>query len=88
MKICSLICFYSQLTDAKAINVSSNVFVQGTGAIFLDNVNCRGNETNLDGCPHNGVGIHNCRHSEDAGVICPQGAVGTWFLYAIKNICS
>ena len=80
--------FYSQLADAKAINVSSNVFVHGTGAIFLGNVHCIGNETNLDDCPHNGVGVHNCGHSEDAGVICPQGAVGTRFLYTIKNICS
>ena len=37
---------------------------------------CRGNETNLDDCTHNGVGVHNCDHDEDAGVICSwQGIV-------------
>ena len=68
--------FYSQLADAKAINVSSNVFVHGTGAIFLGNVHCIGNETNLDDCPHNGVGVHNCGHSEDAGVTCGTAQLG------------
>ena len=36
---------------------------------------CRGNETNLGGCPNRGVGNSNCDHNEDAGVICPQGVV-------------
>jgi len=49
-------------------------FSPGNGPIFLDDVACRGNETNLADCPHGGVGIHNCDHSEDAGVICPQGS--------------
>ena len=88
MTICLLICFHSQLADAIAINVGSNIFVRGVGPIFLDDVGCRGYETNLDDCPHNRVGVHYCGHSEDAGVICPQGAVGTWFLYAFKNISS
>lgn len=45
---------------------------QGTGDIFLDNLNCVGNETRLIDCPHNGVGVHNCDHSEDAVVVCQQ----------------
>ena len=64
----------TQTADAVAINVDSNIFGAGIGPIFLDNVGCRGNETNLADCPHRGVGVHNCRHREDAGVICPQQA--------------
>ena len=60
---------YALLADAIAI---SRIFSAGTGPILLDNVGCTGNETNLDDCPHNGVGVHDCRHSEDAGVICSQ----------------
>ena len=45
-------------------------FGQGTGQIWLDNVHCTGTETRLDQCPHNGIGVHNCRHFEDAGVQC------------------
>ena len=37
---------------------------------------CRGNETNLNDCTDNGVGVHDCNHDEDAGVICSQGFAG------------
>ena len=38
--------------------------------IWLDNVQCRGTEISLLDCSANLVGIHNCIHSEDAGVRC------------------
>ena len=45
-------------------------FGQGSGAILLDNVECSGTEWRLIDCPHNGLGIHNCQHGEDAGITC------------------
>ena len=44
-------------------------FGQGSGEIFLDDVNCEGSEIALLACPRNPDG-HNCAHSEDAGVAC------------------
>jgi len=51
----------------------------GTGQIWLDNVQCTGTEDFLIDCPANPVGTHNCVHFEDAGVrcqvVCSQGAI-------------
>ena len=44
--------------------------VDGTGQIVLDNLLCTGTESRLVDCPHNGLNVHNCGHSEDAGVRC------------------
>ena len=48
----------------------SAAFGQGSGPIYYDSVGCTGNEVRLADCSHNGVGVHNCVHNEDAGVVC------------------
>ncbi|XP_070612726.1 neurotrypsin isoform X2 [Erythrolamprus reginae] len=45
-------------------------FGEGKGPIHVDNVKCTGNERSLADCIKQDIGKHNCRHSEDAGVIC------------------
>ena len=58
-------------TDAQALTTFD--VPDGTGFIWLDEVNCAGTETKLIDCPANQLGFHNCRHSQDAGVNCMTG---------------
>ena len=61
------------------VAVSYAAFGQGTGPIYLDNVGCTGTESSLLSCSHIGIGVHNCGHYEDAGVVCPPCKLHTYF---------
>jgi len=48
----------------------------GSGSIWLDDVSCRGTETDIASCQHNGWGSHNCNHGEDVSVRCGPATTG------------
>ena len=53
----------------------SAVYGQGSGTIWLDDLNCVGTESNIGHCSHIGWRSHDCNHLEDAGIKCadPNG---------------
>ena len=64
-----VVCRALGYADASSAPHSAH-FGQGSGKIWLDDVNCLGNESSIESCSHNGWSVHNCGHSEDASVIC------------------
>ncbi|XP_066552383.1 scavenger receptor cysteine-rich type 1 protein M130 [Amia ocellicauda] len=57
--------------DAMSIVTERNSsFGRGSGAIWLDEVTCTGSERHLWDCCHSPLNQSDCRHKEDAGVIC------------------
>lgn len=45
-------------------------FAPGSGAIFLDELSCSGEEKSLLNCTTRPIGLHHCDHSMDVGVRC------------------
>ena len=43
---------------------------RGFGPVWLDNLNCTGNERNITECLTTDIGNHDCSHLEDIGLEC------------------
>ena len=71
--VCSQLGFGSS-----GIAIGSAGFGQGSGPIWLDNVDCTGSESTLISCGHLGITVsRNCSHIKDAGLRC-DGTQGTY----------
>ena len=55
------------------MNFIPHSFVSTTRPILLDNLGCTGSETSLELCSHNGIGAHDCSHSQDVILSCTEG---------------
>ena len=66
----AVVCRQLEFSEEGAVAKDRAFFGQGSGPIFFDQTQCAGNETRLVDCTTSGTAVHNCLHSEDAGVIC------------------
>jgi len=57
----------------------------GIRKIWLENLDCVGNEWTIGNCSHLGWGVENCNHGEDAGVRCSTGNFWLLILIHIRN---
>uniref|UniRef100_A0A8C1NX43 Uncharacterized protein n=1 Tax=Cyprinus carpio TaxID=7962 RepID=A0A8C1NX43_CYPCA len=58
--------------DCGNVVESLRVFGQGSGQIWLDEVQCIGIETALQNCASSAWGVHDCGHHEDVGLLCEE----------------
>ena len=79
--------FYS---FAAAVSLSGAIFGPGSvfAPIYLDNVFCIGNESNLLNCRRNPIGVHDCSHSQDVSVDCLGRVRGTIHTYMYTLSCN
>lgn len=57
-----------------------------SGPIWFDNLHCTGKEKTLSLCPSNGIGVSDCKHSEDVGVVCSDKRIpGFKFVNTLPN---
>ena len=60
-----------ELDFGPAIDAKSEAFYgQGSGPIWLENLQCIDTDTSISHCSHSIWGNNNCSHNEDAGVWC------------------
>ena len=73
--VCRMLGFHHAI-DAK----STAFFGEGAGPVWLSNLQCSGNESDISECSHSGWGLQNCGHNRDVGVVC-TGELSLHFLY-------
>ena len=64
-----VVCKQLGFNDSGASALANAYYNSSSGPIYLDNVQCEGNETSLIECDYD-RNVNDCDHTEDAGVSC------------------
>ena len=61
---------------------------EGSGQIWLGNLNCTSSELSIEYCSHSGWGIVNCSHADDVAIQCATSNGKFIYMYIISyNYC-
>ncbi|KAH3725447.1 hypothetical protein DPMN_051291 [Dreissena polymorpha] len=72
VRIANVIC--NQLGMQGGRYLEDEEFSKGTGPVQLSNVVCTGFEASVINCTHSGLGVQDCGHDDDIGVMCNKSA--------------
>lgn len=53
--------------------LTGSTYGGGRGPIWMDDLECYGNETSIQSCTRKPWGVNNCGHDEDVAVSCTPG---------------
>ncbi|XP_067088832.1 LOW QUALITY PROTEIN: galectin-3-binding protein A-like [Osmerus mordax] len=68
-----VVCRQLQFPAAEAA-VSGGTYGEGSGSIWLDDMDCKGTEKSLSSCTFKDWALTDCSHKENAGVVCETGS--------------
>ena len=71
-KTCKCAFVYFRIGD----KIDNSQYSRALGQIWLDNVQCTGDDENIDECTHSGWGVHDCEHGEDVAISCENTTDG------------
>ncbi|XP_078416710.1 scavenger receptor cysteine-rich type 1 protein M130-like [Cetorhinus maximus] len=70
-----MICKQLQCGPLDYVDYSTRSFGEGSGRIWLDEIECISHESTIWQCRTDPWGQHNCDHRRDAGVLCSGGKI-------------
>ncbi len=85
IKFSYIILFTCKSNSLGAQALTGSSFGEGTGRIWLANVQCTGNERELSNCSASSGDVNSCTHAQDVGVRCPRGTVLLWLKSELQN---
>ncbi|WAR13531.1 LOXL4-like protein, partial [Mya arenaria] len=57
-------------SDGTPVYFATGFYGLGNGSVWLSNLHCTGNESNLGECTSSEWGVHHCSHEQDVSVAC------------------
>jgi hypothetical protein len=84
MTAANVVCRQLGFTRALAFGTNGN---EGSGKIWIDDLECQGSEDTIGQCPSSRWGEHNCAHQEDVHVTCDTTSFGGWQILSGNQYC-